>query len=118
MATAALMIGWGQTVRGREEKALQVFNEAIQYYTQLQQQGEIESFEPVQLEPHGGDLAGFLLIRGAPEKIGRLRYNEEFLRLNARANLVVDHLGVTGAFIGAELQRQFADFQVQANDLS
>ncbi len=38
MATGALVIGWGPAVRGREQKALQVFNEAIQYYTQLQQQ--------------------------------------------------------------------------------
>ena len=29
MATSALVIGWGATVRGREQKALQVFNEAI-----------------------------------------------------------------------------------------
>ena len=64
MATGALVIGWGPAVRGREQKALQVFNEAIQYYTRLQQQGTIESFEPVALEPHGGDLEGFLLIRG------------------------------------------------------
>ena len=40
---------------GPGTKALQVFNESIQYYTQLQQQGMIESFEPVALEPHGGD---------------------------------------------------------------
>src|SRR5690348_17867761 len=100
MATSALMIGWGSVVRGREQKALQVFNEAIQYYTQLQQQGEIESFEPVQLEPHGGDLAGFLLVRGDQEKLSQLRTREEFLRLNNRAGLVVENLGVLGAFIG------------------
>ena len=66
MANAALVIGWGPVVPGREQKALQVFGEAIQYYTRLQQQGQIESFEPVALEPHGGDLNGFLLVRGDP----------------------------------------------------
>ena len=118
MATGALVIGWGPAVRGREQKALQVFNEAIQYYTQLQQQGAIESFEPVALEPHGGDLAGFLLIRGDREKLNALRTNEEFLRLNNRAAQVVDDLGIITAFIGEELQRQFADFQTQASELS
>ena len=49
MATGALVIGWGPPVRGREQKALQVFNESIQFYTRLQQQGTIESFEPVAL---------------------------------------------------------------------
>ncbi len=118
MATGALVIGWGPAVRGREQKALQVFNEAIQYYTQLQQQGTIESFEPVALEPHGGDLAGFLLVRGDREKLNTLRTSEEFLRLNNRAALVVDNLGVINAFIGEELQHLFADFGTQASELS
>jgi hypothetical protein len=105
-------------VRGRELKALQVFNEAIQFYTRLQQQGTIESFEPVALEPHGGDLAGFLLIRGDREKLNAIRTSEEFLRLNNRAALIVDNFGVITAFIGEELQRQFADFGTQASELS
>ena len=117
MATGALMIGWGPAVRGREQKALQVFNEAIQYYVQLQQRGTIESFEPVALEPHGGDLVGFLLVRGDREKLNTLRNSEEFLRLNNRAGLVVDNLGVVTAYIGEELQRLFADFGTQASEL-
>lgn len=118
MATGALVIGWGPPVRGREQKALQVFNEAIQYYTKLQQQGTIESFEAVSLDPHGGDLSGFLLVRGDREKLNALRTSEEFLRLNNRASLVVDNLGVINAFIGEELQRLFADYQTQAAELS
>ena len=81
MATGALMIGWGPTVRGRELKALQVFNEAIQYYTRMQQQGTIESFEPVSLEPHGGDLIGFLFIRGDREKLTRCVLARSFCAL-------------------------------------
>ena len=119
MATSAHVIGWGPAVRGREQKALQVFDEMIQYYTRLQQQGTIESFEPVFLEPHGGDLQGFLLVRGDREKLGALRSSEEFLRLiNNRAALVVDNLGVVSAFIGEELQRLFADYRTQVSELS
>src|SRR6266487_6047569 len=118
MATGALMIGWGPAVRGREHKALQVFNEAIQYYARLQQQGTIESFEPVALDYHGGDLQGFLLIRGDREKLNALRTSKEFLSLNNRAALVVNNLGVINAFIGEELQRLFADFETQATELS
>ena len=118
MANAAIFIGWGEAVRGREQKALQVFGEAIQYYTRLQQQGEIESFEPVQLEPHGGDLRGFLLIRGESERLDRLRRSQEFIRLNARAELVVEHFGVVSAFIGEDLNRRFAEFGAQAASLA
>jgi hypothetical protein len=117
MATGALVIGWGPAVRGRELKALQVFNEAIQYYTRLQQQGTIESFEPVALEPHGGDLNGFLIVRGDREKLNALRTSEEFIRRTTRAALIVNNLGVITAYIGEELQRLFADFGAQAAEL-
>jgi hypothetical protein len=118
MAQGALVIGWGSVIPGREQKSLKVFNEAIQYYARLQQQGTIESFEPVALDYHGGDLQGFLLVRGEREKLNALRTSEEFLRLNNRAALVVNNFGVINAYIGEELQRLFADFGAQAAELS
>jgi hypothetical protein len=113
MADAAIFIGWGPTVRGREQQALQLFDEVIQYYVGLQQQGEVESFEPVLLEAHGGDLNGFLLIRGDRDKLNRLRDSEEFLRFNSRAALTVENFGVVRAFIGEGLARQFALYREQ-----
>ena len=110
MPTGALMIGWGPAVRGREKKSLQVFNEAIQYYARLQQQGTIESFEPVLLQYHGGDLQGFVLIRGDREKLSALQTNEEFMRLSNRAALIVENLGIINAYIGEELQKLLADY--------
>jgi hypothetical protein len=65
MADAGLLIGWGDLVRGREAKGLEVFNETLAYFGRLQQDGEIESFDTAILEPHGGDLGGFILLRGA-----------------------------------------------------
>ena len=62
-------------------------------------------------------IKGFLIVRGDREKLNALRTSEEFLRLNNRAAQVIDNLGVITAFIGEELQRQFADFQTQASEL-
>lgn len=118
MANAAIFIGWGETIPGRERQAIQVFNEAMQYWNRLQQRGEIESFEPVQLEAHGGDLSGFALLRGDREKLGRVRTSDEFMRMNTRAVLVVQHFGVVGGLIGEDLIRQYADFAAQATELS
>jgi len=118
MATGALLIGWGPAVRGREHKALQVFNETIQFYKQLRQQGTIESFETVGLEPHGGDLLGFTLLRGDREKLNALRTSKEFLRLTNRVGLVVDNFSVLTAFLGKELHRLYADYRTQASELS
>ena len=118
MADAALFVGFGTPVPGRERQALGVFNEAVAYYTRLQQQGEIESFEPVLLQPHGGDLGGFLLLRGEADTLHRVRHSEEFERLTTRAGLVVQNFGVVGAAIGAGLAGQFALFEAQLTDLA
>jgi hypothetical protein len=117
MAKGVLFIGWGPAVRGRERKALQVFQEAVQYWQALQQSGQIDSFEPVALEPHGGDLDGFALIKGDADKLALLRVDQEFVNLNTRAQMVVENFGVVGGVYGAELQALFADFEKVAGEL-
>ncbi len=114
----ALFIGWGPSVRGREQQALQVFNEALAYFGGLQQQGQIEAFEPVALEPHGGDLYGYVLVRGDPDSLSRVRASEEFRRTIQRGGLVVEKIGVVTAFVGDDLNRQFEIFQQQASELA
>ena len=87
MAEAGIFIGWGANVSGREEQGLAVFNEAIQYWGGLEEDGKIESFEVVLLTPHGGDLEGFALLRGSREQVSALLMDEEFERMNTRASL-------------------------------
>lgn len=113
MADAGLFIGWGRPVRGREGPALEDFNEAIAYFARLQEEGEIESFEPVLLEPHGGDLGGFVLLKGDAEKLAAIRVSEEFTQMMIRASLLVDGMGVVGADLGERLQRQMAFYTEQ-----
>lgn len=118
MADSALFIGWGSTVRGREQQALRVFGEFMEYFGQLQQRGEIESAEPFSLEPHGGDLGGFLLARGEADRLAQMRLSDEFRRLSQRAALVVERFGVVGAVSGQKLNQEFERFGQQANDLA
>jgi hypothetical protein len=118
MAKGVLFIGWGPSVPGREQKALKVFQEALAFNQRLQQNGQIDSFEPIALEPHGGELAGFLLIKGDAEALARLRIDPEFMRLNNRAQLVVQNFGVVGGVYGAELQALFEDFAQASAELA
>ncbi len=113
MADAALFVGFGQPARAREPQALDLFKEALRFYSQLQARGEIESFEPVLLEPHGGDLGGFILIRGRRDQLHQLRVREEFRRINARAGLVIDGFGVVDAYVGEGLDAQFELYEQQ-----
>jgi hypothetical protein len=118
MADSALFVGFGLPVRGRERQAIKVFNEAFEYYSRLQQDGEIESFEPVLLEPHGGELGGFFLLRGDKDHLARIRGSEEFERLTARAQLITEHLGVVSAFLGERLMSQMSVFSQQVEELT
>lgn len=110
MAEAGLFVGWGAVVRGREAQALEVFNEFMQYYADLERRKEIESFEPILLEQHGGDLIGFILLKGETDRIAKLRSDPEFQKRTLRAALYVDNLGVVGAITGAGVARMMTDF--------
>jgi hypothetical protein len=118
MPEAALFIGWGAPVRGREAKGLEVFNEAIEFWGRLQQQGRIESFEVVLLYPHGGDLAGFSLLRGTHDQLNDVGGDDDFLRLTTRAGLIVEGLGVVRAVLGEGLEQQIGMFQQATQELT
>jgi hypothetical protein len=118
MADSGLFVGFGLGVRGRERQAIKVFNEAFEYYSRLQQNGEIESFEPVLLEPHGGELGGFFLLRGDKDKLAHIRSSEEFERLTARAQLIAENIGVVSAFLGERLMSQMSVFSQQVEELT
>jgi len=113
MADAGLFIGWGQVVRGREERALDVFNETVAFYGQLQSDGRIESFDVALLDPHGGELAGFAMLRGSEDQIDAVHRAEDFLREMAKASLIVDDLGIIDAAIGEGLGRAISIYQEQ-----
>ena len=118
MADSGLFIGFGAPVRGRERQATKVFNEAFEYYSRLQQEGEIESFEPVLLQPHGGELGGFFLLRGDQDKLARLRGSEEFERRTVRGDLIVENLGIVSAALGDRLMSQMAVYGEQVEELT
>lgn len=118
MAGEALFIGWGQVVRGREQKAFEVFNESVQYWGSLQQDGKIDSLDVVLLTPHGGDLAGYALLKGDAASLDEVRRSEEFQRSTVRAAMIVDGIGVVDAFTGESLGEQMTLFQAQIEELS
>jgi hypothetical protein len=118
MADAGLFIGFGRPARGRERQAVKVFGEALEYYARLQQQGEIESFETVFLESHGGDLNGFTLVRGDPDKLSSIRTSDEFQRLSLRADLITEGFGVIGAILGEQVGTLIGVYNEQVEDLT
>lgn len=118
MADAGVFIGWGAPIHGREAKGLDVFNEALAFQGKLQEAGEIESFEVALLGPHGGGLGGFILIRGSEEQMTALAANDEFQRINTRASLVVEDLGVIDAALGEGMAEALDVYRDAVGDLA
>ena len=108
MADRVLFIGWNRAVVGRELQAMQLFQKTMEFYGKLQADGRIESFEPVLLSAHGGDLNGFFLLRGEAEKIGEVRRDETFLDLTIEAGYCLEGFGTVYGFIGEGLTDVFS----------
>ena len=118
MADAGLFIGWGAPVRGREERGLDVFGEALALEASMQEEGAIESFEVVLLGPHGGGLAGFVLVRGSREQIAAVREREDVERLNTRAAMIVEEFGMIDAYLGESVGTQIETYREALSELA
>jgi hypothetical protein len=118
MADFGLFVGFGWPVRGREQNAAKVFNEAVEFWTRLQNDGEVESWNAVFLEPHGGDLGGFFLVWGERDKIAQIRAGEDLARLATRAQLIVENFGIVGAETGDRIGAQMQVFLESSGELA
>jgi len=108
MADRVLFLSWGTAVRGREERSLEVFNDAVGLYGRMQQEGRIERFEIVLLEPNT-TVGGYFALHGSADQLAAVREDEDFRELLVAAQLIVEDLqitdGVTDAGIAVEMER-------------
>jgi hypothetical protein len=103
-----LFIGFGEPVRGREERAVEVFNEFVGMLGRLQQESRVEGMDVCLLDAHGGDLGGFFMVSGSQEQCAAVQADEEFRRLCVDASLIVDRFGVVPAAVGEGIARDMA----------
>jgi hypothetical protein len=101
MEDRALFVGFGQPVRGREERAVEVFNEFVGMFGRMQSDGRIGEMDVTLLDPHGGDLGGFFMVHGDDRQCSALMMDEEFRRACIDAALIVENFGVVPAATGA-----------------
>ena len=110
MADRVLFISWGSPIPGREERGLEVFNDAIGICGRMQQEGRIEKFDVVLFRPNG-ELNGYIQLHGSEEQLAAVREDEEFMRNTADASLVVNHLRHLDGATNEEVAGQVARYQ-------
>jgi hypothetical protein len=108
MADSVIFIGWNRAVAGKEQEAIGLFSRSLEYYGKLQSEGRIESFEAVGLNPHGGDLNGFVLIRGDAEKLFQIQQEDQWLDFTVEGSICVEGLGAITGYTGEGMQNQMA----------
>jgi hypothetical protein len=116
VADAALFIGFGEVVRGREKHALRNYEDAIKYWNGLQEEGRIASYDVTLLGSHA-QLAGYVVARGTDDQLDALRHSKDFRRQLARARLTLDHLVVAEAFTGERIAEWLGEYQEELDQL-
>ena len=109
MADRLLFVGWGTPVPGREERALEVFNETVGLYGRMQQDGRIESFNVTLLSANSA-LNGYIELHGSSAQMAGLHEDEEFMRGIADASMIVADLNVLNGFANEGVAKQMGIF--------
>lgn len=100
MGDRVIFVGWNRAVIGREKMAMQLFQKAMDYYSKLKTAGKIDSFEPVVLTHHGGDLNGFIMLKGDAKKLAEIREEDTFIQLSIEGAYYLDGFGIVPGYIG------------------
>jgi hypothetical protein len=110
MADRCLLLTWGEVVRGREERAVECFNDSLGYYGRLQQEGKIETFDAVLCAVNGGRLDGYIRLDGTARQLLDVKEDREFQRLTAEATTCVENIAVTDAYCNNGISVQMEIF--------
>lgn len=98
MANRVLFIGWNRAIPGREQQALEVFQQAQDFFGKLKSENRIESFDTVLLQAHGGDLNGFVMAKSTSDGIQKIREDDAYLNLIMRMGMCVEGVGTLIGF--------------------
>ena len=95
MANGALILTWGNSVRGREGKSLEVFGKALAYYDELAKEGRIHGHrEFFAMTGNAGDRAGTMVVEGDLDELMKIQTEEKSQRLLGEAGLICDNFNV------------------------
>jgi hypothetical protein len=110
MVNSGLFFGWDAPARGREAMAIELFQSWMGYFTKQQKAGVIHSFEPVMMSRHGGDMNGFILVRGERDKLHEMMGEDEYFDLINTSSYLVDGFGVIPCYLGDDIGRVLTSY--------
>lgn len=106
MSSNVLFFGWNRSIPGREKMSAEHFQSFNEYLATQQRKGLIQAFEPIFLDPHGGELNGFFLIRGDGAQLDALMASDDWRIHTIRAAIHLDKAGAVRGAGGDEVARR------------
>jgi len=92
----ALMICWGNPVRGREAKSLESFSRALGYFEELAKEGRIHGHrEYFSLTGNSSARTGYLIVDGDIDQLQKILVEDRNQRLMIEAGAIVENFEVT-----------------------
>lgn len=110
---------WGGIRAGREAQALQLWADAVDFYEKAKANSLIEEYETMIFQPSGSALpTGIITLWGSLEQVDAIDRNEDRMRIQVRASLILEGLVQTRAVRGGALLEGMGTFQAEVNALS
>ena len=118
MADAALFIGWGQVVRGREKRAVQVFNESVEYWGEgCRATARSRTSRWCSWRRTAATFRASPCCAAARSRSASCCADEESGAASRGADQIIDSQGVIDAAIGEGIARGMAQYQGEVDDL-
>lgn len=118
MATSAIVTTWGANVDGREQMGLGVFMNAIQYFTERKQKGDIEDLRIfIANEGSLGEVAGHMVVEGSEDQIVALTLRDDYRMLLTKAAHVVHGLRTGSYATGDAVMGRIEQLQMARKEL-
>lgn len=110
---------WSGIRAGRERQALELWADAVDLYEKAVANGLIEEYETQLFQPSGSALpTGIITLWGTREQVEAIDRDEDRMRLQVRAGLVLEGLVQTRSVRGAALLEGIGTFQAEADALA
>ena len=87
-----VVISWGQPVRGREGKALEVFGKAVGYFDALAKSGRIHDHQ--EYVARTGSQGGFMILTGQYDELVAITGEEETLELTLAGSTICEDFAI------------------------
>ncbi len=99
--TNVVLFGWNRAIAGREGMAGELFAHTVSYFEKLKSTSGLESYEPVFLNRHGGDLNGFFLLKGSHAQLDTMMSSDEWIDISMRADQYLLGVGIITGYTGS-----------------